>query len=68
MTADKTPTPISSEDAQKGTDKADKGHTLERPNPKTESVDKVLTPNCAAVIDLAMLSGPTCAQPWRLAR
>ena len=44
MTADKTPTPISSEDAQKGTEKADKGQTLERPNPKTETVDKMLTP------------------------
>ena len=41
-TADKTPQPISSEDAQKGI--ADKGQTLEHPNPRTESVDKVLTP------------------------
>ena len=43
-TADKTPEPISSEEAQKGTDKATKGQTLERPNPKTAAVDKVLTP------------------------
>ena len=39
MTADKTPAPISSEETQKGTDKATKGQTLERPNPKTETVD-----------------------------
>lgn len=44
MTADKTPAPISSEDAQKGTETASKGQTPERPNPKTETVDKVLTP------------------------
>jgi hypothetical protein len=44
VTADKTPDPISSEQAQKGTDKAAKGQTLERPNPSTETVDKVLTP------------------------
>jgi len=44
MNADKTPAPISSEEAQRGTDKADKGQTLERPNPKTETVDKVVTP------------------------
>jgi len=44
MTADKTPAPISSEEAQKGTDKATKGHTLERPNPKPETVAKVVTP------------------------
>ncbi len=43
-TADKTPEPISSEDAQKGTDKAARGQTLERPNPDTKTVDKVLTP------------------------
>ncbi len=43
-TADKTPEPISSSDAQKGTDRAAKGQTLERPNPKTQTVDKVLTP------------------------
>lgn len=42
--ADKTPQPISSEDTQKGTEKATKGQTLERPNPSTETVDKVLTP------------------------
>ncbi len=43
-TADKTPDPISSEDAQKGTDDALKGQTLAQVNPKTETVDKVLTP------------------------
>jgi len=42
--ADKTPTPVSSEEAQKGTDSPVKGRTLERPNPNTETVDKVLTP------------------------
>ncbi|QZP23741.1 hypothetical protein [Pseudomonas sp. DR208] len=44
MNADKTPAPISSEEAQRGTEKADKGQPLERPNPKTETVDKVVTP------------------------
>ncbi len=44
MTADKTPAAISSEESQKGTDKATKGQTLERPNPETETVDKVVTP------------------------
>ena len=44
MTADKTPAPISSEETHKGSDIATKGQTLERPNPKTETVDKVLTP------------------------
>lgn len=43
-TADRTPQPISSEQAQKGGDKNAKGQTLEQPNPKTETVDKVLTP------------------------
>ena len=43
-TVDKTPSPISSEDAQKGTEKPAKGQTLEQPNPKTKAVDKVLTP------------------------
>lgn len=42
--ADKTPPPVSSEEAQKGTDNPVKGQTLERPNPNTETVDKVLTP------------------------
>ena len=42
--ADKTPAPISSEDAQKGKADATKGQTLERPNPKTETIDKVVTP------------------------
>ncbi|MDR9875061.1 hypothetical protein RJC98_07705 [Pseudomonas allii] len=44
MTADKTPAPISSEEAQSGTEKPVKGQTLDRPNPKTETVDKVVTP------------------------
>lgn len=44
QTDDKTPSPISSEDAQKAAEKPTKGHTLERPNPETETVDKVLTP------------------------
>ncbi|MGE1156646.1 hypothetical protein [Pseudomonas sp. ICMP 460] len=44
QTADKTPAPISSEDAQKGTEKAAKGQTLEQANPNTQGVDKVLTP------------------------
>ncbi|KRP43750.1 hypothetical protein VRC24_10660 [Pseudomonas poae] len=43
-TADKTPEPISSEDAQNGTAGPAKGQTLERPNANTETVDKVLTP------------------------
>ena len=42
--ADKTPEPISSEDAQKGKTEGTKGQTLERPNPKTETLDKVVTP------------------------
>lgn len=42
--ADKTPEPISSEDAQKGNADGTKGPTLERPNPKTEIIDKVVTP------------------------
>ncbi|ROM34303.1 hypothetical protein BK648_26650 [Pseudomonas poae] len=44
MTADKIPDPISSEQAQKGAEKPAKGQTLEHPNPKTETIDKVLTP------------------------
>ncbi|KTB59071.1 MULTISPECIES: hypothetical protein [Pseudomonas] len=43
-TVDKTPEPISSEDAQKGRQQPAKGQTLEQPNPKTKTVDKVLTP------------------------
>ncbi|AZE67597.1 hypothetical protein [Pseudomonas synxantha] len=43
-TADKTPNPISSEDAQTGAEKPVKGQTLGHPDPKTETVDKVLTP------------------------
>ncbi|MDY7532901.1 hypothetical protein RGV33_14630 [Pseudomonas sp. Bout1] len=49
-TADKTPDAISSEQAQKGrlvderlVDKD--GGGLQRPNPKTETVDKVITPS-----------------------
>jgi hypothetical protein len=43
-TADKTSNPISSEQAQKGAGTPDKDQALERPDPNTESVDKVLTP------------------------
>ena len=43
-TTDKTPDPISSEDAQKGNAEATKGQTLEPANPKTETIDKVVTP------------------------
>ncbi|WP_330210979.1 hypothetical protein [Pseudomonas sp. AM4(2022)] len=43
-TADKTPDPISSEDAQKGNVEATKGQTLEPANPKTKTIDKVVTP------------------------
>ncbi|WP_460136557.1 hypothetical protein [Pseudomonas sp. S1_E04] len=43
-TADKTPDPISSQNAQKGADNAARSQPLERPNPSTEAVDKVLTP------------------------
>ena len=43
-TADKTPDPISSEQAQKGAGRAAKGETLERANPKTGTVDKIITP------------------------
>ncbi|KRP63483.1 hypothetical protein [Pseudomonas orientalis] len=42
--ADKTPEPISSEDAQKGNADGTKGQTLERANPRTETIDKVVTP------------------------
>jgi len=41
---DKIPAPISSEDTQKGNADGAKGQTLERPNPKTETIDKVVTP------------------------
>ena len=41
---DKTPDPVSSEDAQKGNVEATKGQTLEPANPKTETIDKVVTP------------------------
>jgi hypothetical protein len=43
-TADKTPDPISSQDAQKGKGNAAGSQPLEHPNPSTEAVDKVLTP------------------------
>ncbi len=43
-TADKTPDAISSEQAQKGRQAADQGSSLQRPNPKTETIDKVITP------------------------
>ncbi len=42
--ADKTPAPVSSEDAQKGNADDTKGQSLERPNPRTETIDKVVTP------------------------
>ncbi|AZE89767.1 hypothetical protein [Pseudomonas orientalis] len=42
--ADKTPEPISSEDAQKGNADGTKGQPLERANPRTETIDKVVTP------------------------
>lgn len=40
--ADKTPQPLSSEDAQKGEPSPDP--VLEQPDPDTEAVDKVITP------------------------
>ncbi|MHA6575956.1 hypothetical protein [Pseudomonas yamanorum] len=43
-TADKTPDVISSEQAQKGRQVDDQDSALQRPNPKTETVDKVITP------------------------
>ncbi|AUO23084.1 MULTISPECIES: hypothetical protein [unclassified Pseudomonas] len=43
-TADKTPDAISSEQAQKGRQAADQDSSLQRPNPKTETIDKVITP------------------------
>ncbi|AZP71880.1 hypothetical protein EJJ20_21370 [Pseudomonas poae] len=50
-TADKTPDPISSEQAQKGADRAAKGETLERANPKTGTVDKVITPTSVKEVE-----------------
>lgn len=41
---DKTPDPISSEQAQKGARVDPENRPLERPDPQTETVDKVLTP------------------------
>lgn len=43
-TADKTPDAISSEQAQKGRQLDEKDSSLQSPNPKTETVDKVITP------------------------
>jgi len=43
-TADKTPDAISSEQAQKGRQLDENDSSLQRPNPKTETVDKVITP------------------------
>ncbi|MGC6370742.1 hypothetical protein [Pseudomonas sp. K2I15] len=43
-TADKTPDAISSEQAQKGRRVDDEDSALQRPNPKTETVDKLITP------------------------
>ncbi len=40
--ADKTPQPVSSEDAQKGA--TSPGPVLQQPDPRTEAVDKVITP------------------------
>lgn len=40
--ADKTPQPLSSEDAQQGAPSPDP--VLEQPDPRTEAVDKVITP------------------------
>ncbi|OLS60189.1 hypothetical protein [Pseudomonas putida] len=40
--ADKTPQPLSSEDAQKGAPSPDP--VLEQPDPDTEAVDKLITP------------------------
>ncbi|NWC92823.1 MULTISPECIES: hypothetical protein [unclassified Pseudomonas] len=42
--ADKTPDAISSEQAQKGRQVDEQDSPLQRPNPKTETVDKVITP------------------------
>lgn len=42
--ADKTPDAISSEQAQKGRQVDEQDSALQRPNPKTETVDKVITP------------------------
>jgi hypothetical protein len=42
--ADKTPDAISSEQAQKGRQVDEQDSSLQRPNPKTETVDKVITP------------------------
>lgn len=41
---DKTPRPVSSEEAQKGQTRHPDEPVLERPDPDTETVDKVITP------------------------
>jgi hypothetical protein len=43
-TGDKTPDPVSSEQAQKGQVRDSDKPVLERPDPDTETVDKVITP------------------------
>lgn len=43
-TGDKTPNPVSSEQAQKGLARDSDEPVLERPDPDTETVDKVITP------------------------
>lgn len=43
-TADKTPDAISSEQAQKGRRVDEEDKALRPPNPKTKTVDKVITP------------------------
>ncbi|WP_371360031.1 hypothetical protein [Pseudomonas sp. KT_2_4] len=50
-TADKTPDPVSSEDAQKGNAQATKGQTLEPAHPKTDTIDKVVTPTSITDIE-----------------
>ena len=43
-TGDKTPNPVSSEQAQKGQVRDQDEPVLERPDPDTETIDKVITP------------------------
>lgn len=50
-TADKTPDPISSEQAQKGTGRPAKGETLERANPETGTIDKIITPTSVKEVE-----------------
>lgn len=42
--ADKTPRPVSSEEAQRGEGHRPPDEILENPDPATETVDKVITP------------------------